>query len=70
MLAYLLLSAASAGLGAGIDLRVNVKLLLEDDYYNSFFDKGNAGSAILLLAFICSAIVSVLSSLALIRKPV
>ncbi|KAL0540927.1 hypothetical protein IC582_020952 [Cucumis melo] len=70
LLAYLLLSAASAGLGAGIDLRVNVKLLLEDDYYNSFFDKGNAGSAILLLAFICSAIVSVLSSLALIRKPV
>ncbi|KGN51298.1 hypothetical protein Csa_008715 [Cucumis sativus] len=67
LLTYLLLSGASAGLGAGIDLRVNIKELLEGTYFNSFFDKANAGSAILLLAFVCAAIVSVLSSLALIR---
>ncbi|KGN51297.1 CASP-like protein 4D1 [Cucumis sativus] len=70
LLTYLLLSAASAGLGSGIDLRANIKVLVDGDDYSSFFDKGNAGSAILFLAFICSAIVSVLSSLALIKKPV
>ncbi|TYK21753.1 CASP-like protein 4D1 [Cucumis melo var. makuwa] len=69
LLAYLLLSGASAGFGAGIDLKVNIKELLESNYYDSFFNKGNAGSAILLLAFICAAIVSLLSSLALIRNP-
>ncbi|XP_038877614.1 CASP-like protein 4D1 [Benincasa hispida] len=68
LLSYLLLSGASAGLGAGIDMRVNFKELV-GNFFNSFFDKGSAAAAILLLAFICAAIVSILSSLALIRKP-
>ncbi|CAK9308805.1 unnamed protein product [Citrullus colocynthis] len=67
-LSYLLLSAASAGLGAGIDLRVSFKELV-GNFFNSFFDKGSAAAAILLIAFFCAAIVSILSSLALIRKP-
>ncbi|XP_022134193.1 CASP-like protein 4D1 [Momordica charantia] len=68
LLTYLLLSGASAGLGAGIDLRSNYKDLV-GNIFNSFFDKGSASAAILLLAFICSAVVSILSSLALVRKP-
>ncbi|KAG6602372.1 CASP-like protein 4D1, partial [Cucurbita argyrosperma subsp. sororia] len=68
LLSYLLLSGASAGLGAGIDLRVGLKELV-GNLLNSFFDKGNGSAAVLLLAFICAAVVSILSSLALIRKP-
>ncbi|XP_038877615.1 CASP-like protein 4D1 [Benincasa hispida] len=62
VLSYVLLSGAAAALGSGIDLKANLEVLA------SFFDHGNAGAALLLLAFFCSAVVSVLSSLALSNK--
>lgn len=63
VLSYFLLAGAAAALGSSVDLKANMDML------NSFFDQGNAAAALLLLAFLCSAIISVLSSLALSNKP-
>uniref|UniRef100_A0A0A0KQW8 CASP-like protein n=1 Tax=Cucumis sativus TaxID=3659 RepID=A0A0A0KQW8_CUCSA len=63
ILSYVLLAGAAAALGSSIDLKANMS------EWSSFFDQGNAAAALLLLAFLCSAIISVLSSLALSNKP-
>ncbi|XP_022134262.1 CASP-like protein 4D1 [Momordica charantia] len=63
VLSYVLLSGAAAGLGGGIDLNANIEGM------GSFFGKGNAAAALLLIAFLCSAAISILSSLALSNKP-
>ncbi|KAG6602371.1 CASP-like protein 4D1 [Cucurbita moschata] len=68
LLSYLLLSSSSAALGAGIDMRANLKELF-GTLFDSFFDQGSGAAAVLFIAFVCAAVVSILSALALIRKP-
>ncbi|KAL4613841.1 hypothetical protein ACB092_07G010200 [Castanea dentata] len=71
-ISYLLLSAAAAGIGAS---RETKKLLIvrdnDVDLYNSFknyLSKGFAAANLLLPAFVCMAILSILSSYALSKK--
>ncbi|CAK9308806.1 unnamed protein product [Citrullus colocynthis] len=62
VLSYVLLAGTAAALGSSIDLKANF------DFLASFFDHGNAAAALLLFAFFCSVVVSVLSSFALSNK--
>nr|POE92468.1 dna polymerase alpha catalytic subunit [Quercus suber] len=65
-ISYLLLSAASAGIGASKDLRPYIKK--SNDHFNSYLSKGFAAANLLLPAFVCTMILSILSYYALPEK--
>ncbi|KAE7996795.1 hypothetical protein FH972_001486 [Carpinus fangiana] len=62
---YILATGAAAGFGAIIDLK---KIKLYDADLTGFFNIGYASALLLFLAFLCTAILSILSSYALPRK--
>ncbi|CAL5365899.1 unnamed protein product [Camellia sinensis] len=63
---HLGVTGAAAGFGATIDL----KSVLEGNGsgLDPFFNKGNAAASLLLLCFLCTAVLSILSSLALPKR--
>ncbi|XP_075668318.1 CASP-like protein 4D1 [Castanea sativa] len=71
-ISYILLSAAAAGIGASRELKARLIVMNNDvDSYNSFknyLSKGFAAANLLLPAFVCTAILSILSSHALSKK--
>ncbi|XP_065620332.1 CASP-like protein 4D1 [Quercus suber] len=71
-ISYLLLSAAAAGIGASRELkpRLTDKDKNVDLYnnFNNYLSKGSAAASLLLPAFVCTAILSILSSYALSKK--
>ncbi|KAI8030203.1 CASP-like protein 4D1 [Camellia lanceoleosa] len=66
LMSYILATGAAAGFGATIDL----KSVLEGNGsgLDHFFNKGNAAASLLLLGFLCTAVLSILSSLALPKR--
>ncbi|KAK4579129.1 hypothetical protein RGQ29_028986 [Quercus rubra] len=71
-ISYLLLSGAAAGIGASRETKAILIVKDNDvDTYNSFknyLSKGFAAADLLLPAFVCTAILSILSSYALSKK--
>ncbi|KAL0003071.1 hypothetical protein SO802_016852 [Lithocarpus litseifolius] len=67
VISCLLLSAAAAGLGAGIDGKSHL-IDKSNDHFNNYLSKGFAAANLLLPAFICTGILSILSSYALPKK--
>ncbi|KAK4579127.1 hypothetical protein RGQ29_028984 [Quercus rubra] len=67
VISYLLLSAAAAGLGASIDGKSHL-IDKSNDHFNNYLNKGFAAANLLLPAFVCTAILSILSSYALPKK--
>lgn len=66
LISYLLATGTGAGFGVTVDLKdANSGTVSGLD---KFYNKGNAASSILLLAFIFTAISSILSSLALPKR--
>ncbi|XP_030512567.1 CASP-like protein 4D1 [Rhodamnia argentea] len=63
---YVLATGSAAGFGATKDL----KLFFEGTVlaFDKFFDKGYAAASLLLLAFVCAALLSIVSSFALPKK--
>lgn len=64
IVSYLLATGAAAGFGVTVDMKTLIELLSTFDFGN-FYAKGYASSSLLLLAFFCTAVLSVLSSYAL-----
>ncbi|XP_030451374.1 CASP-like protein 4D1 [Syzygium oleosum] len=63
---YLLATGSAAGFGVTKDMKSLLGGLGLP--FNKFFDKGYAAASLLLLAFVCTALLSILSSFALPKK--
>ncbi|XP_012453612.1 CASP-like protein 4D1 [Gossypium raimondii] len=64
VISYVLATGSAAGFGATKDLKALADVTNVDDL-DDYFDKAYASASLLLFAFICAAILSVLSSYAL-----
>ncbi|KAL7253143.1 hypothetical protein ACSBR1_007631 [Camellia fascicularis] len=66
VMSYILATGAAAGFGATIDL----KSVFEgtSSSFDQFFNKGKAAASLLLLGFLCAAVLSIFSSLALPKR--
>ncbi|KAM4104506.1 hypothetical protein ACJW30_06G163000 [Castanea mollissima] len=67
VISYLLATGAAAGFGVTVDLKATfdaIGLVID----KSFYEKAYASASLLLLAFICTAILSVISSYAVPKK--
>ncbi|KAF9674741.1 hypothetical protein SADUNF_Sadunf10G0158400 [Salix dunnii] len=66
VISYILATGAAAGFGATKDMKPLLSLTVLGA--DKFFNKGYASASLLLLGFVCTAILSVLSSYALPKK--
>ncbi|KAK7831254.1 casp-like protein 4d1 [Quercus suber] len=64
VISYLLATGAAAGFGVTVDLKETFGLFID----RSFYEKAYASASLLLLAFVCTAILSVISSYAVPKK--
>ncbi|KAL4297987.1 hypothetical protein GQ457_09G029520 [Hibiscus cannabinus] len=64
VISYLLATGSAAGFGATKDLKASADALGLTDL-DGYFDKGFASASLLLLAFLCAALLSIFSSYAL-----
>ncbi|GMN57219.1 hypothetical protein TIFTF001_026334 [Ficus carica] len=63
IVSYLLATGAAAGFGVTVDMKTLFESINYD--FGNFYAKAYASSSLLLLAFLCTAVLSVLSSYAL-----
>ena len=66
VISYILATGAAAAFGATKDMKPLLSLATIGS--DKFFNKGYASASLLLLGFVCTAILSVLSSYALPKK--
>ncbi|EXC20163.1 hypothetical protein L484_011407 [Morus notabilis] len=62
IVSYLLATGAAAGFGVTNDMKTLIELL---STFGNFYEKAYASASLLFLAFVCTAVLSVLSSYAL-----
>ena len=69
IISYVLATGAAAGFGITSDMKALFELLSTYDF-GDFYAKANASASLLFLAFVCTAILSVLSSFDLQKTPI